>query len=471
MLLLSIPAFFGRFHPLLVHLPIGILLLGIILHWLGRKQQFSTIRPAVSVALLLGAASAVLSCVSGWLLAEGAEYDAGVVDRHRWMGIAVAFIATLYYLLYTGKLTFRRYRALPYVLSVILFLLITLTGHLGGTLTHGEGYLTQDIGAPDNMQEVKKVIPDVQEAMAYHDIIQPVLQNKCYNCHGPSKQKGKLRLDSEEAIVKGGKDGKVLVAGKSTESELYKRLILDLLEKEHMPPKGKSQPSEAEITLIQWWINAGASFDQPVKALPQDGKIKPLLIALQSDHLQLPVKPEVPGSPVEKAPEQAVLQLKEAGATVVPVAEGSHYLSVNFLASKSIGDNEVRLLQPIAAQLVWLKLGGTAVSDSAMAIIGKLPALIKLSLDNTQVTDRGLSALQSLSQLQYLNVVGTKVTAAGLLLLKTLPELRSVYLYKTDVTAADWPLLRQAFPKAVLDTGGYALPLLEGDTTLVTQVR
>ncbi len=471
MILLSISGFFGRFHPLLVHLPIGILLLGIILHWLGRKQQFSAIRPAVSVTLLLGAVSAVLSCISGWLLAGGGEYDVTVLDRHRWMGIAVAAVAILYYLMYTGKLSFRFHRALPYVLSVILFMLITFTGHLGGTLTHGEGYLTQDIGEPDNIKEVKKIIPNVQEAIAYHDIIQPVLQNKCYSCHGPSKQKGKLRLDSEEAITKGGKDGKVMIAGKSAESELYKRLTLDLLEKKHMPPKGKSQPSEAEIALIHWWINTGASFDQPVKALPQEEKIKPLLIALQSDHLQPPAKPEVPEAPVAKASEESVNKLKEAGATVVPVATGSNYLSVNFLASKSIGDNEMKLLQPLAPQLVWLKLGNTAVSDNAMTAIGELPVLIKLSLDNTQITDKGMFALQALSKLQYLNVVGTKVTAAGLLLLKQLPELQTIYLYKTGVNAADWPSLKQAFPKAVLDTGGYTLPLLEGDTTLVTQVR
>ena len=468
MILLSISGFFGRFHPLLVHLPIGILLLGVILHWLSRKPQFSAIRPAVSVTLLLGAISAVLSCISGWLLAAGGEYDATILDRHRWMGIGVAVIAILYYIIYTEKFSFRLHPALPYILSVALFILITFTGHLGGTLTHGEGYLTQDIGDPDDTKEVKKIIPNVQEAMVYNDIIQPVLQNKCYSCHGPSKQKGKLRLDSKETIAKGGEDGKVLVAGKSTESELYKRITLDLLEKKHMPPKGKSQPSEAEIALIHWWISTGASFNQAVKTLPQDEKIKPLLIALQSDHQHAPSKPQVPEAPVAEAPEQAVNKLKEMGVTVVPVSTGSNYLSVNFLDSKKIGDNEVRLLEPLAPQLVWLKLGSTAVSDSAMTTVSKLPVLIKLSLDNTQITDKGLIALQSLSKLQYLNVVGTKITAGGLQSLKNLPELHTLYLYKTAVDGADWPSLKQAFPKVVLDTGGYTLPLLEGDTTLVT---
>lgn len=471
MILLSLSGFFGRFHPVLVHLPIGILILGVILHWLSRRPQFANLNQAVGVTLLLGAVSAIFSCISGWLLAEGAEYDEIVLGRHRWMGITVAVIAIVYYVVYTQKFSFRLPTTLPYILSIALLVLITFTGHLGGTLTHGEGYLTQDILEPVEIEEIKKVIPDVQRAMAYNDIVQPVLQNKCYSCHGPSKQKGKLRLDSPEAIAKGGEDGKVLITGKSTESELYKRLILDMLEKKHMPPKGKSQPSEAQIRLIQWWIDAGASFDKPVNALSQDEKIKPLLLALQSDHLVEPAKPQVPETPVAKAPEDALNTLKQMGVTIVPVADGSNYLSANFLGLPGIGDKEIKLLEPLAAQLVWLKLGNTAITDSALYSLAQFPVLIKLSLEYTEISDKGLASLQKLSKLQYLNIVGTNVTAKGLLSLKELPELDAVYLYKTPISGADWLSLKKAFPKATLDTGGYVLPLLEGDTTLVTQKR
>lgn len=471
MILLSISVFLGRFHPLLVHLPIGILIMGVLLHWISKKQAFHAIRPAVSVTLLLGAVSAVFSCISGWLLGMDGEYDPDLLDRHRWMGIGVALVATLYYLIYIKKIPLLPQGRLPYLLSVILLILLFITGHLGGTLTHGEGYLAFGGDEESNVKEIRKIIPDVQEAMAYDDIIQPILQNKCYSCHGPSKQKGKLRLDSKEAIEKGGKDAKALVPGNSEESELYTRMVLDMLEKEHMPPKGKPQPSEAEIALVHWWISSGAGFDQPVKALPQEERIKPLLLALQQDQIQDPVKPDVPEQPVAKAPEQALNKLKEIGVTVVPVAEGSNYLSVNFLASKSIGDHDLKLLEPIASQLVWLKLNNTAIGDSSMHIIGGLPVLTRLHLDNTQITDKGLSALQSLSRLQYLNIAGTKVTADGLLSLRQLPDLRSVYFYKTGINAANWPQLKQTFPKAILDTGGYYLPVLEGDTTLVTQVK
>lgn len=468
MILLSISGFLGRFHPVLVHLPIGILLLGVLMHWLSRKEQFQNLRPAIGITLLLGALGAILSCISGWLLAEGGEYEGDILDKHRWLGISVAVIAIVYYLIYIGKLSFKTPAIVPYIISLSLFLLITITGHLGGTLTHGEGYLSQELDASgESAKEVKKVIPDVQAAIAYNDIIQPVLQNKCYSCHGPSKQKGKLRLDTKEFILKGGEEGKVLVAGKGDESEMYKRIILDPLEKEHMPPKGKPQLTEAEITLLHWWINSGANFEQQVKALPQDTKIKPLLEALQSNSTAVASKPDVPADPVAAAPQEAINKLKAIGATVIPVATGSNYLSVNFISANAVTDKEIQLLQPISAQLVWLKAGGTAITDSALGIIGKLPVLSRLSLEHTQITDKGLAALQSLSKLQYLNVVGTPVTINGLVSLKGLPDLNSIYLYQSKVLPSDSQALRKAFPKALLDTGGYTLPLLEGDTSEV----
>lgn len=471
MVLLSIVDFIGRFHPVLVHLPIGILLMGVLLHWLSGRERFQSIRPAVTISLLLGVISAVLSCVTGWLLGWNDEYDSVILERHRWMGLGVAVVAAVYYLAYAGKFSLRLKPRVLTVISIVLVLLITLTGHLGGTLTHGEGFLSFG-GAGGHVEEIKKVIPDVQEAMVYDDIIQPILQNKCYSCHGPSKQKGKLRLDSKEAMEKGGEDGEALVAGDSKKSRLYTRLVLDILEKEHMPPKGKPQPSEAEVMLVNWWISTGAHFNQQVKMIPQEEHIKPLLLALQSDQIHDPVKPDVPGETVEKAPEQAIEQLKEKSVTIMPVAEHSNYLSVSFYAADTINADVLKLLESIAPQLVWLKLNDTPIDDETLKSIGKLKALTRLNLANTLVTDNGLASLQSLGKLQYLNLTGTRVTSKGLQVLGSLPELTAIYLYKTDIgSEADWLALQQSFPKTKIDTGGYFLPILEGDTSLVKLVK
>lgn len=463
--LLTVAEFIGRFHPLLVHLPIGVLLLGIVMHWLSRKPRYHNLRPGIAVTLLLGAVSAVFSCISGWLLATGGEYEPVTLDQHRWLGIAVAVISILYYLLFTGKVKLTLPAWLPYVLSLVLVLILSVTGHLGGTLTHGEGYLSGAWGEKETRM-VKKIIPDVQQAMVYEDIIQPMLQHKCYSCHGPSKQKGKLRLDSRDDMLKGGEEGPSIIPGKGDASILFQRLVLEERDEKHMPPKGRPQFTSSEIELIHWWISTGAAFDKPVHELPRDEKIQPLLMALQSSDAA-PAKPDVPEAPVAEANPDIINRLKEAGATVIPVARGSNYLSVNFISSKSVTDAEAALLEQIAPQLVWLKAGGTSITDKAMESMATLTNLTRLSLDNTAITDEGIKQLQTLTNLLYLNIVGTKVSAAGLSALQSLQNLQSVYLYQSAVTGEDLASLQTLFPGTFLDTGGYSLPLLEGDTTEV----
>lgn len=470
MTILSFTDFIGRFHPLLVHLPIGILLMAVFMHWYSYRKRREDMAPAVRFSLLLGALAAVASCISGWLLAGSGDYEGDTLEQHRWMGIILAGVSVLYYLLYAKKISIHVPTKGWYLVASLTVILLSITGHLGGTLTHGEGYLTSGFVASDvSVKQVKKIIPDVQQAVAYNDIIQPVLQNKCYSCHGPSKQKGKLRLDGPEYISKGGEEGKVLVAGKADDSELYKRLILEETDKKHMPPKGKPQLTESEIALMHWWINNGATFDAKVSSMSQDEKIKPVLLALQSDANATPSKPDVPAEPVNAASQDVINQLKAAGVTVIPVAKESNYLSVNFVSAPAVGEKEMKLLEELAPQLVWLKLGSTAVGDDEMNTIARLKNLTRLHIDRTKITDKGLAALQSLTQLQYLNLVGTEITAAGLTALKDLRELQAVYIYQTKINAADAAGLKSAFPSTIIDTGGYSLPILEGDTSEVKQ--
>src|SRR5437773_11288242 len=95
--------------------------------------------------------------------------------------------------------------------------------------------------------------------------IQPILRQNCIECHGPEKQKGKLRLDSKEAAFKGGKDGVVIVAGDAEKSELYKRIILPKGNDDVMPNEGEPL-TKAQTDLIRDWINQGAVWTETVVA-------------------------------------------------------------------------------------------------------------------------------------------------------------------------------------------------------------
>ncbi|HTL08777.1 MAG TPA: c-type cytochrome domain-containing protein, partial [Chitinophagaceae bacterium] len=227
----------GHLHPLLVHLPIGVLLLGCFFQLLVLRPAYAYLQPAIGITLFWGMLTAVAACITGYLLSGSGDYDEQLVGRHQWFGIAVAATAAIYY----GCYRFNLIRKYTWALPLVLILLVSITGHLGGTLTHGSDYLSgsfTNIGVGDAPLP-ERPVPDVQEAVAYTDLVQPLLQRKCYSCHGPNKQKGKLRMDQVALLMKGGKDGVVLQPGNAEKSELMQRLLLDKADEKHMPPKEK----------------------------------------------------------------------------------------------------------------------------------------------------------------------------------------------------------------------------------------
>jgi uncharacterized membrane protein/mono/diheme cytochrome c family protein len=463
---LNITEFIGHFHPVLVHLPIGILLFAVGLQWLSGIKKYRSLRPAVSIAYFLGFTGAVLSSITGLSLADDGGYDEGTLALHKWMGISVAVLSLAGYFIskkQTGNIV-------KTITALVIFVLLNITGHLGGTLTHGEGYLTNawNKSSSDTVAVTKKIIANVQEAKAYEDVVAPILQTKCYNCHNATKQKGGLRLDGKEWLLKGGKDGIVLAAGKPDESELYKRLLLDPLEEKHMPPKGKPQLNEKEIMLLHWWIASGASFDQPVKQLAQNPKERVALASLQNDQ-----KSEkkailiIPAEPVEPASPTALSALRDAGVTILPVAENNNYLSANFISVKKVDDKTVALLEAVKKQLVWLKISGAELSETSLKTVAACPNLINLSLDRTNINDNWIGIIEKMKKLQYLNLVGTQITEKGVAQLKSLPSLKHVYLYQTRVNKTEWRILQQLMPATMLDSGGYHVPALITDTVVV----
>ena len=452
----------GNFHPVLVHLPIGFLLLAVVLQLLARNEKYASLQNAISIAFLLGTISALLSCITGWTLASGGDYDETTLFWHRWLGLAVAFISSVGYIFSKNSLNKTKT-----VIAIILSLLIFITGHLGGTLTHGEGFLTKGFQSnTDSAKSTRKTIANVQEAMVFDDIIQPMLKDKCTGCHNANKQKGGLRLDGKDWILKGGKDGKVLDIGKAEASELYKRVVMDPLEEKHMPPKGKTPLTEQEIALLHWWISSNAGFDKKVKEISQPDLIKPALMAMQSAATTMK-KPMIPDATVESAKTVDLEAMQKAGIIVLPVAVNSNYLSANFVSIQKVDEQTIALLKPIKKQLVWLKLGYAELSNNSWKTIGECTQLTRLSIEHTNLTDDNIKELAKLNNLQYLNLVGTRVSAKGIQELKGIAKLESIYLGQTGVKSSDYQTLRSVFPKSVIDSGNYHVENLVTDTQLL----
>jgi hypothetical protein len=100
--------------------------------------------------------------------------------------------------------------------------------------------------------------------VTYAADIQPIFDKSCYPCHGPKtpKPKGRLRVDSLEAVLKGGKDGVVVMAGDIAKSPLLGNVAQLGDPDEYMPPpknKGHIEPlTKEQVGLIRAWIQQGA---------------------------------------------------------------------------------------------------------------------------------------------------------------------------------------------------------------------
>ncbi|HVM48958.1 MAG TPA: c-type cytochrome domain-containing protein [Candidatus Acidoferrum sp.] len=251
--------FFGHFHPMLVHLPIGGLVLLAALELSAIFLGYKGIAENRRAVVIFATVAALVAAACGWLLAGGGGYESKLLFRHRLfgLGVAAACLGT------TALCVFNRLRAYRAALALTLILLI-VAGHLGGELSHGSGFLTQYapgplralLGAPAAPKAIQAA--PAGGASLFAEVVQPILQERCVTCHGPEKQKAKLRMDSLEGVLRGGENGPVIVPGSAGRSLMIRRLLLPPEDEDHMPPDGKPQPTPAQIGVLELWINAGA---------------------------------------------------------------------------------------------------------------------------------------------------------------------------------------------------------------------
>ena len=461
----NITSFFGRIHPALVHLPIGILLLAFLFELLSKTKRYKKLKAAVRPALFFGMLSSVLSATSGYILSQEGGYDDQLLTQHKWLGFATAGLAFIVYLFSRNSFSLPKddRKKVVLILFFPLVILVLVTGHWGGSLTRGEGYLFEsslDKVASNKISAKRISITNVDEARVFDDVIQPLLEEKCYACHSSKKQKGQLRLDAIDLFQKGGKHGEVLVAGDPEESELFKRITLSVEEKEHMPPRKEPQLTSNEIELIRWWITEGASFDKKVKEFAHHKELTMYLKTLASGNVH---KSWVPDKEVGAADQLVIKELSSSGVAVATVAANSNYLAVSFAGKKKIEQRDLELLNLLSLQVIDLNLSWTSVSDKDLARISSLKELRVLNLGHTAVTNAGISVLNVLTNLFRLNLVETKVDNEVLKSLIEMKALKELYVFQTNITKEGISTLNSQIK---VDTGKYQLPHLVSDTVV-----
>jgi uncharacterized membrane protein len=442
--------FIGRLHPALVHLPIGILIVGLILEFLRRRRKTSGYERAIGVVLFVGALSAILAALTGLQLARPGGYDASTVIWHQWLGVAVAVVAVGLFWGAGLKPRLVWVARTRHALWWVLLPLIVAVGHLGGELTHGSGYTTKylpdvvrnALGLPRGEDVGRIHLDRPAEALVFRELIAPILSQRCVSCHSDRDKEGKLALHTPEAIMSGGDGGDVVKPGRARESELVRRIWLPQGDADHMPPSDRPQMSVAEAELIRWWIDQGASFDLKLGDAEITEPVHLILTGMGLGEIQTGIF----ALDIPAADSSHLEALSARGVRMSAIAEGAPFLSVSLEFPSAADASVLQSLGAIAPQIAWFSLDGTSPADSVLRVVGEMTHLLRLDLSGTTTSDSDLQRLGDWPYLEVLNLYGTEVSNASLAVVESLTSLRTVYLWGTRVEEEGARRLRQSRP-------------------------
>jgi hypothetical protein len=289
-------------------------------------------------------------------------------------------------------------------------------------LTHGETFLTERSPEPLRrwLGEEKKTAVDPTSFYAMR--VQPIFEDKCVLCHNAGKFKGKLRLDSYEHVMRGGKDGLVIHPGEPSKSELFRRVTLPSDNKDFMPAEGKPVLSATETKIIELWITAGATThiaDSAMQGLPPSPEENAVSSPLTADY----------------RPQMKTIAGLEASLGIRLVARSQNPTDGLILRTASAPErcNDATLAQlaPVADLIVDAELARTKVTDKGMPAIATFSSLRFLDLSHTAVASGGVKELMKLERLESLNLTETRASREGIAGLQAKPGLKRLYVFET----------------------------------------
>lgn len=266
--------FLGRLHPLAVHFPVGLLLFAAVVELFTLKNYHSSYRAGINLMVYVGTFAAVLAAILGLVLANVEEYGGNTLTLHQWTGIATAGLGLItLFLLLRVKQGYRSSQIKAYRgLLFFTALGVSVAGHFGASLTHGDEYLTSVLpwsGVDRNSAasfdfasyEADSSGLSEEQQLKLLGEVRAIMAHSCYSCHSVEKVRGELRLDTREFVFAGGESGSVIVPGSASESEFVRRISLPKGHDDVMPSKGKLL-TDKEIALISLWIDKGAPWPE-----------------------------------------------------------------------------------------------------------------------------------------------------------------------------------------------------------------
>jgi len=425
----------GRIHPMVLHLPIGILISLFVFMLFRNRFQRKQFRKIILLFLMLASLSASITALFGFFLSIGGDYGADLLQQHKISGVVLSILTFFLFVWYKnvskGEVVF-------YSSIVFTLLSLVVAGHTGSVLTHGENYVL----APLTSKTAEELT--LENASLYQVAVIPILEKKCFSCHNESKAKGKLIMTSVEKFIAGGEHGKPWVEGNPDSSRMIQNIHLPLQHDDHMPPEGKSQLNEVEISILEAWIKSGADFNKKWNEYSDGDTLKKLTsFGLNS----IEARKVINQYPFKAAANEIITKLNTPFRTVFPLFQNSPALQADFFVKESFQVTALEELLEVKDQLVILNLSKMPVSDKDLSLISQFKNLEKINLNFTSIKGEGLTKLNSLDKLQSISLAGTEVRKDDLKSILVLPKLTEVFFWNTPISEMEITELKELSPQ------------------------
>ena len=433
--------FIGRFHPVVVHFPIVLILFTVVLEWL-----FGSFKGPIGLVILKmsynwSLYSAVISALLGYLLYRNGDYGGQLIQFHMWSGIMVSIL-----LIWCNNFRRRygrthrwRWRQMSRTLLLLAAIFVIITGHQGGSLTHGPDFLTEPITKARYARQVAETQAqkNPEGLQIYRDILLPTFEQKCMKCHNAQNSKSDLDLSSYNALRAGGKSLKpMIVEGDPEESELLRRVLLPPKHDDFMPPDGKPPLLSAEVRILSSWIRQGAGEKDTLGGLHLDDTLNQMLEGYLSGLAQAQVSKKAERLHRLKTGPKLIRIAADWGLEIRPdeTMDSAYYTVSMLFPPKIITDETIAALMPYKDYFSKLSLVSADISDEGLFYIGQMKNLREVILTKSCITGSGLNLLKELPYLEMLNLSHTDLNNENLLYLTQFPSLKKVYLFNTFVT-------------------------------------
>lgn len=421
----------GRSHPILLHFPIVLLLMGLLFFWIPGVDKKPEIREMGEISFLAGCNFAGITVLAGLILAQE-DYTGEILTWHKWGGLIVFGGCVILYFYRSMQAKVIRLSSIALAIAVIL------TGHWGAGLTHGEDFLL----APIQSNNIE-VIP-LAEAEIFGDVVQPILQAKCISCHKEGKIKGELRMDHLEGLQKGGKSGPFVLAGDFEKSLLIQRINLPEDNKKHMPPKNKAQLSDEEFLILSEWVASGASFEQKLVTLPAKNELYQLAsVKFEGNKIYS----------FDAADPKDVDELNTSFRSVQSIFPESPALDVSYFGISAFQPNSLSDLKKVKNQIVRFSLNKMPLAGIDLKFLKDFKHLEELQLNFTDLDTDQLKLISELNSLEVLAVSGNIIDEISLKNLTKLKSLKKLYLWQTGLSDGEKVQLMKDLPETQIEFG------------------